>query len=112
MADSSSVRCTLPATAMPEIERALRTMIRQCLQDGTLPRLKPCATWGGPGTGRACRACGRPITKDQMEFEVDVASGEPASQVLRAESQVLYLHATCFAAWELERDLWLRANPS
>ena len=44
--------------------------------------------------------------------EVDVASGEPASQVLRAESQVLYLHAACFAAWELERDLWLRANPS
>jgi hypothetical protein len=97
---------------MPEIERALRKMIRERLQDGTLPRLKSSATWGGPGTGRACRACGRTITKDEMEFEVDVASGEPASQVLRAESQVLYLHATCFAAWELELELWLRANPT
>ena len=45
-----------------------------------------------------------------MEFEVDVASEEPVP--LRDESQVLYLHVTCFAAWELERELWLRANPT
>ena len=95
---------------MPEIEQALRETIRQRLEDGTLPRRKPSATWGGPGGGRACRGCGRTITRDEMEFEVDIASEQPASQVLRSESEMLYLHATCFAAWELERELWLRAN--
>ena len=69
-------------------------------------------TWGGPGAGRACGGCERTITNDEMEFEVEFAPGGPASQVLRSESQVLYLQATCFAAWELERELWLRANPS
>jgi hypothetical protein len=95
---------------MPEIERALRETIRQRLQDGTLPRVKPSATWGGPGTGRPCRACARTITQDDMEFEVEFAVEGPASQVLRSDPQVLYLHAACFAAWELERELWVRAN--
>jgi hypothetical protein len=97
---------------MPEIERALRKTIRQRLQDGTLPRVKPSATWGGPGAGRACSACGRTISNDEMEFEVEFALWEPASRVLRSESQMLYLHATCFAAWELEQEPWLRANPT
>jgi hypothetical protein len=97
---------------MPEIERALRATIRQRLQDGTLPRVKPSETWGGPGAGRACRACERTITNDEMEFEVEFAPGGPTFQVLRSESPVLNLHATCFAAWELERELWLRANPT
>ena len=94
---------------MPEIERALRKTIRQRLQDGTLPRVKPSAMWGGPGGERECRACGLIVTKDQMEFEVEFGE-DPASQVLRTASLVLHFHATCFAAWELERELWLRAN--
>jgi hypothetical protein len=97
---------------MPEIERALRQEIRQRLEEDTLPRVKPTATWAGPGAGRACAACGQPITNKDMELEVEFGQDEPASQVLRSESQVLYLHATCFAAWELERELWLRANPT
>jgi hypothetical protein len=95
---------------MPEIERALRETIRHRLHDGSLPRLKPSGTWAGPGAGRACRACGRTITNDEMEFEVEFADGASASQVLRSPSLVLHLHRTCFAAWELERELWLRAN--
>jgi hypothetical protein len=93
---------------MPEIERALRETIRQRIQDGTLPRVKPSAIWGGPGEGRECRAGGLVVTKGQMEFEVEF--GEPVSQVLRTTSVVLHFDATCFAAWELERELWLRAN--
>ena len=94
---------------MPEIELALREAIRQRLQDGTLPRVKPSATWGGPGGEREWRACGLTVTKDQMEFEVEFGE-DSASQVLRTASLVLHFHATCFAAWELERELWLRAN--
>ena len=43
------------------------------------------------------------------EFEVEFGE-DSASQVLRTASLVLHFHATCFAAWELERELWLRAN--
>jgi hypothetical protein len=83
--------------------------IRQRLLDGTLPRVKPSAMWGGPGAERECRACGLIVTQDQMEFELEFGD-EPRSQVLRTASLVLHFHATCFAAWELERELWLRAN--
>jgi hypothetical protein len=93
---------------MPEIERALRETIRQRLEDGALPRVKPSAMWGGPGTGRECQACGLTISKGRMEFEVEFSTA-PASQVLQT-ALVLHFHATCFAAWELERELWLRSS--
>jgi len=87
---------------MPEIERALRRKIRQRLQEGALPLRKPTRTWGGPGAGLDCEACDQPITKDQLEYEVQF-DPDPVEPV--------HMHLGCFAAWELERELIARASP-
>ncbi|HKV71442.1 MAG TPA: hypothetical protein VJN62_09360, partial [Gemmatimonadales bacterium] len=64
--------------------------------------LKPNRTWGGPGAGLKCAVCELPIGTDQMEFEVQfIHEGQTAPDVTR-------FHLDCFAAWELERSLWLR----
>jgi hypothetical protein len=88
---------------MSEIERALRTKIRQRIEDGRLPMLKPTRTWGGPGAGLGCEAYDLPISKDQLEYEVRF---EPNPVGL------VHMHLGCFAAWELERELIMRAASS
>ena len=87
---------------MPEIERAAREKIREKITNGLLPLLEPNRTWGGPGEGLSCAVCERPISKDQVEFEVHFTQeGQAAPEVRR-------FHLDCFAAWELERSLLLR----
>ena len=85
---------------MPEIERA----VREKISTGALPMLEPNRTWGGPGEGLGCAVCERPISKDQIEFEVHFTpEGHAAPAVSR-------FHLDCFAAWELERGLSLRRS--
>jgi hypothetical protein len=89
---------------VPEVERALREKVRQRIQSGALPRAKPNRTWGGPGAGLICAVCDQRITRDQIEYEVQfVQEGVSAPQIC-------HLHLACFAAWELERGLMMRAG--
>jgi len=90
--------------AMPEVERALRENVRQRIQSGALPRAKPNRTWGGPGAGLTCAVCDQRITRNQIEYEVQFV--QEGTTVL----QVVHLHLACFAAWELERGLMIRAG--
>ena len=64
---------------MPE-ESALRARAREVIRTGKLPNRRPDRTWGGPGIGAPCSICGEPVTKDQLEFEVQFAvdGGVPA----------------------------------
>jgi len=88
---------------MPEIERVLRETIRRQIQAGALPLTKPVRTWGGPGLDKLCSGCGLPITRDQMEYQAEFEVGG------HADLDVRRMHIACFAAWELERELILRA---
>jgi hypothetical protein len=46
----------------------VREKPRAVVQSGKLPARHPDRTWGGPGVGAECVVC--PVTKDEMEFEI------------------------------------------
>ncbi|HSE04537.1 MAG TPA: hypothetical protein VLK35_10345 [Methylomirabilota bacterium] len=84
---------------MPD-ESALRAKARAAVQNGKLPARTPDRTWGGPGVGALCAICQLPVTKEQMEFEIQFAHD---GQNLEAGLDKFHVHIRCFAAWEFER---------
>jgi hypothetical protein len=79
-------------------EQALRAKVREVLQAGKLPNRRPDRTWGGPGVGAPCPVCDLPVTRDQMEFEIEFARNGDSPGLDK-----LHVHIRCFAAWEFER---------
>ena len=53
----------------------LRSLTRDRLQHGELPREKCQVTWFGPGVGLACDLCRRPILRSEIECECEQPSG-------------------------------------
>ena len=82
---------------MPD-EPRLREQARHAIQNGKLPRRAADRTWGGPGVGAACAVCERPMTKAEMEIEIEVGHDGADSALAK-----YHLHPRCFAAWEFER---------
>ena len=80
---------------MPD-EIVLRAKAREAIRTGKLPSKRPDRTWGGPGVNAPCTVCGEPVTKDQLEFEVQFAHDGGLDK--------FHVHVRCFAAWEFERD--------
>ena len=82
---------------MPD-EPILREKARSAVRDGKLPSRPPDRTWGGPGVGAPRAVCGLPVTKTEMEFEIEFArdSDDPGLDKH-------HVHIRCFAAWEFER---------
>ena len=62
----------------------------------TLQRRPPIELWGGPGSGRRCTICERPILAEDLEFELEVPD------VPRSVRPVL--HVRCLAAWDVARS--------
>ena len=83
---------------MPD-EAILRAKAREAVRTGKLPSRRPDRTWGGPGVGARCTICGEPVTKDQLEFQVEWARDGAEPGLDR-----FHIHVRCFAAWEFERD--------
>jgi hypothetical protein len=54
---------------MPD-EALLREQARAAVENNKLPSRRPDRTWGGPGVGAPCSVCERPVTKDELEFEI------------------------------------------
>jgi hypothetical protein len=82
---------------MPD-EARLREQARATIQHRKLPSRQPDATWGGPGVGAVCAVCERPVTKQEMEFEIEFEhDGAP-------DLDKFHVHIRCFAAWEFERS--------
>jgi hypothetical protein len=79
-------------------EQALRAKAREVLEAGKLPNRRPDRTWGGPGVGAACAVCDLPVTKDEMEFEIQFAHDGDSPDLDK-----FHVHIRCFAAWEFER---------
>ena len=82
---------------MPD-EPVLRAKARAAVQNGKLPGRKADRTWGGPGVGAECAVCELPVTKDQMEFEIQFARDGDHPGLDK-----FHVHVRCFAAWEFER---------
>jgi hypothetical protein len=83
---------------MPD-EAILREQAKAVLQSGKLPARRPDRTLGGPGVVAPCSVCDKPVTKDELELEVQFArdGDNPGLDKFHA-------HIRCFAAWEFERS--------
>ena len=63
-------------------QQGLQLIIRQKLQNGTLPYNSIPRVWGGPGNGEACDACEAVITKDELVIEgISLAEGRKPLQL-------------------------------
>jgi hypothetical protein len=83
---------------MPDKARR-REQARAAIQSGKLPSRGPDRTWGGPGVGATCAVCERPVSKQEMEFEIQFARDGDNPGLDK-----FHVHVRCFAAWELERN--------
>jgi hypothetical protein len=81
-------------------EETLRAKARAVVQAGKLPARSPDRVWGGPGVDAPCAVCELPVTKAEMEFEVEFARD---GQGGGGDLDKFHLHRRCFAAWEFER---------
>lgn len=79
-------------------EARLREQAKAAIRSGKLPRRQADRTWGGPGIGAECAVCGLPVTKDQLEFEIQFARDGDSPGLDK-----FHVHVRCFAAWEFER---------
>jgi len=82
---------------MPD-EQILREKAREAVRNGKLPARRPDRTWGGPGVGAPCTVCEKPVTRDEMEFEIQFAHDGAVPGLDK-----FHVHIRCFAVWELER---------
>jgi len=84
---------------MPEImrfdENELRVEARRRISLGHLPCVAQHYLWAGPGDGRPCSLCDRPIDPRQIEYELEFP--------LIPEMQMRF-HRICHQVWELECD--------
>jgi hypothetical protein len=77
-------------------QQGLQLIIRQKLQNGTLPYNSIPRVWGGPGNGEACDACDGIIPRDEWVIEgIALAGGR----------KPLQLHVECFHLWQQERGV-------
>jgi hypothetical protein len=83
---------------MPD-EKILREQARAAVRAGKIPSRQPDRTWGGPGVGATCAVCGLPVTKDEMEFEIEFSRDGDNTGLDK-----FHVHIRCFAAWEFERQ--------
>jgi hypothetical protein len=83
---------------MPD-EIRLHEQAREAIQNGKLPARAPDRTWGGPGVGAECSVCGRPVTQDEIEFEIEFKCDGNSPGLDK-----FHVHSRCFAAWEFERN--------
>jgi hypothetical protein len=81
-------------------EPILREKARAVIRAGKLPARPPDRTWGGPGVGASCTICDLPVTKSQLEFEIQFARG---GKTVEAGLDTFRVHIRCFVAWEFER---------
>jgi hypothetical protein len=58
-----------------------------------LPYQEPLRTWAGRGSGALCNLCKAPISRQDIEYEVELLG--PAGNL-----SGLHFHFNCYRAWE------------
>lgn len=61
-----------------------------------LPNRRPKRLWGGWGSGRECSLCGKAVSSQQAELELEFAEPDGAAP------SIYFVHPECFAAWDSE----------
>jgi hypothetical protein len=89
---------------------ALAGKIRAKIAAGRLPHPPdpPERVWAGRGDGRICDGCDQPITRTQIEYEVDPPGGQTIRTRIEYEfdppgSQTIRFHGPCLMAWYAQR---------
>ena len=82
---------------MPDEQLRLRDQAHAVIQSGKLPSRAPDRAWGGLGGGASCSVCEKPVTKDELEFEIEFAHDGDNPGLDK-----FHVHIRCFAAWEFE----------
>lgn len=73
-------------------ETALRIKVRQRIEQGLLPVMRPGQIFACYGSGQLCAVCEQPITDGQAQYEVkDWRTGRR-----------LRFHSECHAVWQSE----------
>ena len=81
-------------------ETALRMSVRQRIEHGLLPSVRPRQIAAGYGSGHFCVVCDDPISNQQVEYEVeDTGTGRR-----------LLFHSDCHALWQSECAEELRVS--
>ena len=70
---------------------------REVIQGKKLPNRPPDRMWGGPGAGADCAICSAPVTRAELEFEIEFARAGDDPGV-----DTYHVHIHCFAAWQAE----------
>jgi hypothetical protein len=83
-------------TNMPD--EKVREKARATVRHGKLPARRPDRTWGGRGVDAPCSVCELPVTKDQMELEIQFAHDGDNPGLDK-----FHVHIRRLAAWEFER---------
>ncbi len=81
---------------MPD-EAIAREQARAAIQAGKIPIRRPERTWGGKGVDMPCVVCDLPITREELELEIEF------DRVGVRGFDMFHIHLRCFSAWELER---------
>jgi hypothetical protein len=68
-------------------------LIRQKLDDGTLPTKAPPKIYAGYGSGEPCDACGNTIFRAQAEYELSYPD----------DRRIFRMHFGCASLWETLR---------
>jgi hypothetical protein len=72
----------------------VREKIIARLRDGVLPRAPADKLYGGVGSNTTCACCDGPISRDQLEFEVEFAASPPDTPQM-----VVVMHPQCLRVW-------------
>lgn len=81
-------------TPLTKLEAELRPIARERIANGQLPRQVPSKMWGGPGIGQPCALCGKPILREEVEYELE----GHVDETLRS----FRFHVVCQSVWQLE----------
>jgi hypothetical protein len=70
-------------------EEALRSRVRQLMETGRLPAMRPMSIIAGYGGGQRCAVCDQAIASSMLKYEV-----------LAPDKQPLRFHFACFVIWQ------------
>jgi hypothetical protein len=73
-------------------ETTLRVNVRQRIEHGRLPGVRPREIAAGYGSGHICVVCDKPVSSKQVEYEVEDAG----------TGKRLHFHSECHSLWQSE----------
>jgi len=80
---------------------ALRDLIRRLIDEGRLPLFLANKISAGYGSGSKCNGCDQPVTRTQIEYDLE----DPGSGTAH-----LILHLGCYVLWQIECVKRIRAR--